>query len=287
MLSIFNVKTGTLVLNFDVTAQNVSITVNGLHFERIYDFKADCESALSARLSGSVRTRAGAQASKEIPFPPQRQLPKTEQIIDWINKNKFAGTQQPFAEFVAVFERAGDLDGAKIVKSGRPMPSLSCHFVNSSGFLGFARVRLIYTEVDAARSEQQNSSSSIWSTIEKPLLWCEKLAVAGLDFILFILADYGYKPERMGWFVAITVFGSIFMFPYWLEIVGYTVEGNRDKVIPIGVLFIFDRMLPTYRIREDNYKIERYYVVPKAKDDGPKTIVRHLGGFARCRSYRR
>jgi len=68
MLSIFNVKTGTLVLNFDVTAQNVSLTVNGLHFERIYDSKADCESALSARSSGSVPTRAGAQASKEIPF---------------------------------------------------------------------------------------------------------------------------------------------------------------------------------------------------------------------------
>lgn len=133
------------------------------------------------------------------------------------------------------------------------------------------------TQVDAARSEQQNSSSSIWSTIEKPLLWCEKLAVAGLDFILSILADYGYRPERIGWFVAITVFGSIFVFPYWLGIVGYTVEGNRDKVIPIRVLFIFDRMLPTYRIREDNYKIERYYVVPKAKDDRPKAIVRHLG----------
>ena len=77
--------------------------------------------------------------------------------------------------------------------------------------------------------------------------------------------------------MAITVFGSIFVFPYWLGIVGYTVEGNRDKVIPIRVLFIFDRMLPTYRIREDNYKIERYYVVPKAKDDRPKAIVRHLG----------
>ena len=49
MLSIFNLRTGTLVLDFDLTAQNVYLTVNGLHFDRIYSSKADCESAISPR----------------------------------------------------------------------------------------------------------------------------------------------------------------------------------------------------------------------------------------------
>jgi len=57
-LSIFDVRTGTLVLNFDLTEQNVLLEFNGLHFERVYKSNDVCESALSLRSGGPTKGKS-------------------------------------------------------------------------------------------------------------------------------------------------------------------------------------------------------------------------------------
>jgi hypothetical protein len=69
----------------------------------------------------------------------------------------------------------------------------------------------------------------------------------------------------------------MFIFPYWLGVIGYSVESSENKIRPISILFIFDRLLPAYRIREENYKIARYYVASRATDVRPTSVVRHFG----------
>ena len=279
MLSIFNLTTGTLVLDFGLAVQNVSLTVNGLHFERIYNSKADCESALSLRYSGTP----GKPTPKEIAFPPALELPKTEQVLDWINKNRFAHTQQPFAEFVAVFERAGDSEGAKELKIRAANAASKSTFCDLFGVCSRADT-LEPDSTDKKVSRQKTIPELIkalpdftWSMIVNGVLWCEKLVVAILDLMLWVLADHGYKPERIGWFVLGTVVCSMFVFPYCLGIVGYSVETAKDKIKPISILFLFDRLLPAYRMREEHYKIEQYYVVSKTPRDQATIAFRHLG----------
>ena len=50
--------------------------------------------------------------SKRPSFPPDQNLPKTNEVIEWIEANSFHGTQ-PFAQFVSAFEQAGDKERAK------------------------------------------------------------------------------------------------------------------------------------------------------------------------------
>ncbi|MGD9542146.1 MAG: hypothetical protein AB7V61_14600, partial [Methylocystis sp.] len=114
ILNLFNVKTGTLILNFEFTKQATSLSVNGLRFERIYASTAKCEEAVSLR--ASRKANPGAAGRKEPDFPPRLDLPQTEEIISWIKKNRYSPTQQPFAEFVAAFERAGNMEAAKNLK---------------------------------------------------------------------------------------------------------------------------------------------------------------------------
>jgi hypothetical protein len=251
LLSIFNVRTGTLVLNFDVTTQDVSLTVNGLHFERIYTSKAVCESALSLR-SAKPKKPWAHPSNNESDFPPNLELPKTEQIIDWINKNKFAGTQQPFAEFVAVFERAGDSEGAKELKiraaNAALMASL-CGQLPSSWRKGVSLCK-----TDSAVSNRNETPASMSSVISDGFRWVEKAAVAFLNLMLWILADHGYRPERIGWFVigAIVLFFAIFIF--WLRIVGYSVETNPEKMLSSGFSAGsgLSQKRPTERTKERN-----------------------------------
>jgi hypothetical protein len=76
--------------------------------------------------------------------------------------------------------------------------------------------------------------------------------------LLWLVADHGFHPEKVGWWVlgAIAVFALYFWFG--LKIVGIKVK-DRDTILPVGILFLFDRLLPAYQIREDHYHIEAFY----------------------------
>jgi hypothetical protein len=274
MLSIFNVKTGTLVLNFDLTAQDVSLTVNGLHFERIYTSRAICESAVSLRTGKSKQAGVGDTPS-EPAFPPALELPKTEQIIAWINKNKFAGTQQPFAEFVAVFEKAGDSEGAKELKIRAANAGLKSSFCGLAPGAWLKALGLCQADgADATGADDARAQSP--SIFEHAVRWVEKSVVALFSLMLWGLADHGYRPERIGWFVFGTVLLGWVMCPFLFGVVGYRAADAPKKIEPIGLVFLFDRLLPAYKIREHNYNIARFLIVPKRDDERETTEIKRF-----------
>lgn len=68
--------------------------------------------------------------------------------------------------------------------------------------------------------------------------------------------------------VTLGVFWIIFML--WLRVVAFSSKPKRDadepasdqqtqKLRPIGLMFLFDRLLPHYQIISANYDIEKYY----------------------------
>jgi hypothetical protein len=277
ILSIFNVRTGTLVLNFDFTYLDVVLAVNGLQFERIYGSTADCESAISLR--GRKRSTTGVNPDEEMKFPPKLELPQTEQVINWINKNTFAGTQQPFAEFVGAFERAGNNEGAKelrITAADAELRASFCGLLPRSWGPHQRLCRSLRPTTDGEARENPPSGfksllSSTENTVEFVVRWLEKAIVTFLSFILWLLADHGYRPERIGWYVlGALLFFTFILFPYWLKIVGYSVDSEPNVPKNLGLVFFFDRMLPAYRLREENYRIVRYYV--RLKKGDPRTV---------------
>src|SRR4051812_24231077 len=115
VLSVFNVRTGTLVLDFPKAqstfgspegVQGICVKVNGLHFDHVYSSGAPCESALA------LREGKNGDESGRPRFPPDQTLPSTDEVLNWIEANSFRGTQ-PFAQFVSSFEQAGDKERAK------------------------------------------------------------------------------------------------------------------------------------------------------------------------------
>ena len=270
-VSIFNVKAGTLVLNFGFAAfPGATLNVSGLHFQHIYGSQADCEAALSIRTSRDLRASSkpeatGAESSGDaINFPPRLRLPVTKQVIDWINKNSYSDTQQPFAEFVSVFEREGNSEAARNLRISAADAAFRANicglfpsFLRKSGPCRFPN-----ESHQAAQTTAQ--LGTLVQIFDDALQWLEKAIVVLIDALLGILADHGYRPERIGWFVLLTLLVfMLVLFPLWLGIVGYSVKSHPDKIKLIGLVFLFDRLLPAYRLREENYEIAHYYVLPK------------------------
>ena len=96
-------------------------------------------------------------------------------------------------------------------------------------------------------------------------------------FILGILAGHGYKPQQIVWTVLVTLL--VFFLIFWrrLRIVGYSVESNPDKIKPIGFVFLFDRLVPAYHLREENYHIAHYFVRPRKVDSHATKTLRFFG----------
>lgn len=270
-VSIFNVKAGTLVLNFGFAAfQGATLNVSGLHFEHIYGSQADCETALSIRSSRDLRASGksaagGAESSADpINFPPRLRLPDTNQVIAWINKNSFSDTQQPFAEFVRVFEREGNSEAARNLRISAADAAFQANICGLfPSFLRNGGPCRLPNQSDQGEKTTPERYAFAQIFIDA-LHWLEKAIVVLIDAVLWRLADHGYRPERIGWFVLGTLLIFMLMlFPFWLGIVGYSVKSRPDKVKLIGLVFLFDRLLPAYRLREENYEVAHYYVLPK------------------------
>lgn len=273
-LSLFNIQTGTLVLNFDFTAQkDVALEVNGLHFDRVYSSTAACETALALK-----STRRPSQ--ELVSFPPEFKLPIVAQVIAWVQKNKYAGTQQPFAAFVTVFERAGDEEATRNLKiQAENVTSWSplCQQIHLLRHFPFCP---LYNDGPKLGETIGSDQSILWRFVS--LVWdmvtqIEQSAVVAFKLSLSLLAAHGFKPERVVWVSLLTLFAFRLAFRYMLGIVGYSVEEAPNKIKPITTVFMFDRMLPAYRIREEYYKQKQFYVLPPKNDHRARATMRLLG----------
>ena len=219
-LSIFNLQTGTFVLDFEVATKDVRVQVNGLHFERVYSAKDKCEIALSPR---ATKEKARPRDANDVPrFPPSLSLPKPEHVTAWVKKNEFKGTQ-PFAQFVSVFERAGDADAARELKIQGETTTVMRSFCKSWGFYCENE-----NDILGEMSNNGEQADGRTSVMDRAVRRMEDRLVALLQFSLWRLAAHGFRPERVVWF-ALGILLS-----YWLAIqlagvVGFSVVDERKS----------------------------------------------------------
>lgn len=119
----------------------------------------------------------------------------------------------------------------------------------------------------ALRINDQGGEDSGWSQLGGTLLsipnQLSDLALLGFRGGLYFLADHGYRPAKVLWWVTLTllVFWLCFLWP--LKVVAYRAKKTSSqpqaspsefgKLRPLGFLFLFDRMLPAYQIDDAHY----------------------------------
>ncbi|MEF3367165.1 hypothetical protein V3H18_11530 [Methylocystis sp. 9N] len=277
VLSIFNFETGTLVLDFDVVAKDIAIRVNGLHFKRVYTAKDRCESALSPR--SSARQAQAMKRTGGRRFPPDLGLPSADQVTAWVKKNefwtkkdRFTGTQ-PFAEFIGVFEKAGDLEAARELKIKAETAVVEARLCKNWGF------------------HCDGLDSSDWKSEEGLLARMEARIVSIIQYVLWWLADHGYRPEGVIKYVALTVVAFWLLLQLVLGVVGYSVDEGKGKgeerpprIKPISLMFLLGKLIPAYNIREEHAKRTTFYVLPTGAQDVTFPFRRFLKNWEVCRA---
>jgi hypothetical protein len=90
-----------------------------------------------------------------------------------------------------------------------------------------------------------------------------ELAAVGFQWMLFLLADHGLRPGKVVWWVILTLLVFAIWFWFVAGIVGFVPKRESEQgppiVWPVSFLFLFDRMIPIYRIRDEHYSIGTVY----------------------------
>lgn len=239
---------GSLIFEFSEDKSSYATQLDGLKFGRIHSNLANCEfksETLDAKSSGTSGR----------PRPPT-----VQQVVTWLTRNKDqASSSQPFTAFAEAFEGIGeDASALRVAQSSQELWDRTADWWKTPPFprgSSFASFRATFLD-----------------TIPIAFQW-------GLR----IVADHGYRPGKVVYFVLITLLVFWLIFWFWLKIVAFGPEDKKDtgqhvsstdhaqedttlkeptitpRLLPIGFLFLFDRLIPAFQIREENYSIGTVY----------------------------
>jgi hypothetical protein len=191
-------------------------------------------------------------------------LPRVEEVMSWLEGNSLI-TTQPFAAFVEVFEKHGEGKDAKKLRVAKADAELCLKTQHIFGNLicGSSAMNAPATQAVNAgamhalnTSATQNSAQSL--SLGRSVEFINDFAAVIFGWLLWLIADHGYHPENVVWYVVGAIVIFLLLFRRRLKVVGLKPEG-KDRILPIGVGFLFDRLLPAYHIREDHYRIESFY----------------------------
>jgi hypothetical protein len=286
------VKAGGLVVDFAESNQNhVTTAVDGLQFDRLYNGHASCEYGGGRNLT-AFDDRALLLISD---FTKELELPKVDDALRWLDLNTIESTQ-PYTAFSNAFTNAG-VDATRIVvarenrqlcaRAARWLPAaflqLVCRNVPKAPNSGASAQHLT--------SMPQRDSGSVgngWRQLGATLIsvpgQLSDLAQLGFRGGLYVLADHGYRPAKVLWWVTLTLAGFWIWFLGPFNVVAYTSKADSSsssmKMRPIGLLFLFDRLLPAYQIDSSHYQIESYFkripISEATNRTAPVSIVRRV-----------
>src|ERR1051326_508555 len=264
-LEILGLRVQTLIVNFGIPSRPQSYTslyANGLGFSQVYTVdKATVQCGYDPYFDQPSRSRL----INSVGNLSQRRGPRVDEVMQWLSANK-ATTTQPLSAFVDVFQKNGETSAARALQIRKADAELSgkmarlFHWRISNGQA---------TGLGTMFPAGQTVIQSIWNMIYG--FWTFVTALVGATFgaILWLLADNGYRPEKVGWFVGLILLLSFAYFWFWEKVIAIRperkTEGPDDsaprsakKDLPVGLTFLFDRLLPAYQIREDHYKIAAF-----------------------------
>ena len=162
-------------------------------------------------------------------------LPNPEDVKIWL-RNNTSLSLQPFVAIIKAYENSGA----------------------SSTPLKVAKADIEYERTNAAWWKQYQAAVARGSLLDDgPHLAIDYLQNT-VTSATGLIAGYGFRPGQVVWYVLATALLFCALFWFVLRVVAF-VPGGNESLRAVGFLFIFDRMFPIYRIREDNYNIVQYF----------------------------
>jgi hypothetical protein len=286
-LEIMGFEAGSLFLNFNAKgeAQPYGLSLSGLKFEHVYSSNIVCDydpNFSDTDTKKPAPAGAGANLGNDADPGANSRLPKVEEVMGWLSDNSLA-TTQPFAAFVDVFQKHGEDNDAKslriakadaelCLKARRILGEWICgkRLESKAGFAAASKASTGSATMPQVEQPSRRKGSVLGSMID----WGNDFASVILGGVLSLIADNGYHPEKVGWFVILSIVGFGVYFWLGLKAVGLMPK-DKHIILPIGAVFLFDRLLPAYQIREDHYNVAYFFKrVPKkpAKPAGDSLV---------------
>jgi hypothetical protein len=179
------------------------------------------------------------------------QLPGAGHVTGWLQKNGTLSLQ-PLTAFIRAFENAG----------ANPTE------------LKVAKAEI---EFDRTLQNRNNATAGAWRTKTVPaFLWedgfrvvIDYLRIAG-GWALGLIADHGFRPIKVLFPVLVILVGFWALFRFVFGVVAFLPD-KQTELRPIGFTFVFDRLIPIYRLRDENYQIARFYQRGSGPDEKPSS----------------
>lgn len=309
------VRTGGLVIDFKDSNRKYVTAVDGLEFDRIYNAHATCEYGGSESMAAPIYEARKLSIISD--FTEQLELPTVDDVLKWLNLNN-SGSSQPFTAFANAFEKAGqDSTRIKVARADQELCGSAARWLSESVMIlicpksAYQRSTIrpsresgeiasanLQAPSQAAVFADQLGSDGGWSDLRRGFreIMSPLSDFAQLVFrsTLSLLADHGYRPGKVLWWVSLTliVFWLIFLWP--LGVIAYvprpgsaperTLSEEEKKELdsaqpkPLGFSFLIDRFIPGYQINRTHYEIYRYFKrVPLSPAPGahyPRTVRR-------------
>jgi hypothetical protein len=254
-----DLETHSFITSFEKGPDTYETWANGLKFEHVYlppsspPLDAGSESATKDRICGYDPSFSASynvamsllQTGRDAGEKPQ--LAGVDEVMAWLGRNK-VGATQPFEAFVGAFQRDGRAADARLLRIRKADQEL------------YAKTSDVYTHLSKLNVANIHSSAiqHPFRFISNALLLFSDLVALSFAWLLSVVADHGYRPEKVSWIVVLTVLLATAYFRYWLGIVAF-MPAKKNTIRPIGLAFVFDRMLPAYRIRDEHYDIDTYF----------------------------
>jgi hypothetical protein len=297
-LEIIGVKAGGLIIDFgDKHQKHVTTAIDGLQFDRLYNGHASCEYGGSAIAPPVYDDRTLSIISD---FTEALELPNVRDALTWLQLNT-SGSTQPYTAFANAFRNFG-VDSTAISIAQRNLELCE----RAARWLPLTTLRLFCAHAakrrESGAEELTNrttkspplsrSEGDGWAQLNAALLSISNqlsdLALLGFQGGLYFLADHGYRPGKVLWWVTLTLVAFWLLFLWPLKVVAYkpktrtsppesprgehlrrkTKTGtsppespptDASELRPLGFLFLFDRLLPAYQIDSAHYEIESYF----------------------------
>ena len=245
---IVGLKTHSLIFNFDAGTHVSDVSVGGLAFEHVYTFaKPEVKCAYDPLYY--ERSEVAEVRLDLVPRSQYVRLPRVAEVMSWLGKNCLQ-TTQPLSAFVDAAKRAGDVADATQLQIARETKELQLRIQRLQRLLGIETT----ANCDGQELATGNSVSSVESVSSIFDLISDVVAVLFGSF-LWLVADHGFRPQKVGWFVLATLTGAVAYFWLWVQVVGF-MPAKKNTVRLIGPAFLFDRLLPAFQIRDEHYNVE-------------------------------
>jgi hypothetical protein len=245
---IIGLQSGSLIFNFNGFhggKKAYELSVDGLKFQNVYAAaKVPCD--YDPEYFDPDSTGPTELNLQNLSDPRSvLHVPHVREVMSWLDSNSVV-TTQPFSAFVDVFQRDGRDSDAKELRIAKASTELC------------VRARRVFGSWICGGASENVAAAQNVAEPGGIISYLNSVVAVLLGGVLWLIADHGFHPEKVGWFVvlAICVFGLYFWLK--LKIVGIKVEG-KEIILPVGVLFLFDRLLPAYQIRDDHYRIVSFY----------------------------